>query len=475
MDDADAMPADTKPPVIATGDSSPDSRPSAPNRVITGPVRTALLALALPVLGEQILNTFVGLFDVWLAGRISPAATSAVGLGAYTSWLVSIIVMLVATGTTALVSRHKGANLDDEANRDANQSVTLAAILGVALCVLLFELAPWFARYTAMRGEAFGLTVRYLRVDALGHIFLSVTLVGCAALRGVGDMRTPLLMFTAVNAVNIVASSVMVFVMDWGVYGIVGGTLIARFVGFAILLVVLLRGRSGLRLRRRMLGIAWERTRRILRIGMPAAADGAIMWSGHFAFLAIVARVATDELGRAGFAAHIVAVRVEAFTYLPAIAWAMAAATMIGQSLGAGDTARARRTGHEAALQCGLLAIGIAAFFHFGAGWIYAQMSADPLVSEVGVRPFKVLALLQPFLAVSIVYIGGMRGAGDTRAPMLITVIGVLVRLPVGYLFGIVWGGGLFGAWIGMFGDMIWRGIAATARYVGGRWLRTEV
>ena len=465
------MPAETEPSVGAMCDSNLAS----PNRVITGPVRTALLALALPVLGEQILNTFVGLFDVWLSGRISPAATSAVGLGAYVSWLASIIVMLIATGTTALVSRHKGANLVDEANRDANQSITLAAILGLGLCVMMFALAPWFAWYTAMRGEAFGLTVSYLRIDALGHTFLSVTLVGCAALRGVGDMRTPLLIFAIVNAVNIVTSSVMVFVMDWGVYGIVGGTLAARLAGFAILLVVLLRGRSDLRLRRRMLGIAWQRTQRILRIGLPAAADGAIMWSGHFAFLAIVARVATGELGRAGFAAHIVAVRVEAFTYLPATAWAMAAATMIGQSLGASDPTRARRAGHEAALQCGLLAIGIAAFFHFGAGWIYAQMSTDPLVSQVGVAPFKVLALLQPFMALSIVYIGGMRGAGDTRAPMLITIIGVVVRLPLGYVFGIVLGGGLLGAWIGMFGDMIWRAIAATTRYFGGRWLKTQV
>jgi len=107
---------------------------------------------------------------------------------------------------------------------------------------------------------------------------------------------------------------------------------------------------------------------------------------------------------------------------------------------------------------------------------IYGLMSTDPLVRQVGTTPFRILALLQPLLATSIIYIAGLRGAGDTRYPLLISLMGAfLVRVPLGYLGGMVLDGGLIGAWIGMFGDMIWRAIGATVRYHRGRWVHTKV
>lgn len=440
-----------------------------------GAVRRTLFILAIPVLGEQMLNTFVGLFDTWLAGRISPVATSAVGVAAYVSWLASMMVMLVGTGTTALVARHEGAGDRAEANRDTNQSMILAAILGLLILVLLFAMAPWVAGYLGMTGRAFDITVSYLRTEALGHVFMSVTLVGCAALRGLGNMRTPMYIFAIINAVNVIASYFFVYGIDMGVSGIVLGTVTARTLGAILMVALLIRGRAGLILVRRELRLSWNRTWRILRIGLPAAADGAIMWTGHFAFLAIVSSAASEALGQACLAAHIIAVRVEALTYLPAVAWGMATATMIGQALGAKNPALAKRTGHEAVLQCGLLSVLIAVGFYFGAEWIYEQMSLDPLVRRIGPAPFRVLALLQPCLVISIVYVWGLRGAGDTRWPLFITIVGILIRLPVGYFFGVVRGGGLMGAWFGMFGDMLWRALAAGVRYTRGRWLTTKV
>ncbi len=458
--------SNTNPPLAGTPSPSP---------VTSGPIGRTLLILALPVLGEQALNTMVGLFDTWLAGRISAVSTSAVGLGAYVGWLASMIVMLVGTGTTALVSRHTGGGEHEEANRDANQSFVLSIVLGVVLLMVLYNLAPQIGRAMGMTGEAYDITVRYLRIDAYGHIFMSITLVGCAALRGVGDMRTPMVLFAIINSVNIISSTLLVLVFDMGVVGIVTGTVAARTVGGLLMILILVRGRSGLILRRAELRVVWSRVKRILQIGAPAAVDGAILWSGHFALLAIVTRVAEGAAGQAALAAHIIAVRVEALTYLPAVAWGTAAATMIGQSLGAGVPDRAKRAGYAAALQCGALAIVVAAFFYFGAGFIYEQMSTDPLVRSMGTSPFRILAVLQPFMAVSIVFIWGMRGAGDTRYPMMITIVGVTIRVSAGYYFGIVRGGGLTGAWFGMFGDMTWRALASTVRYVGGRWQATKV
>jgi putative MATE family efflux protein len=448
--------------------------------ILTGPLRRTLFFLALPVLTEQILNTLVGLVDVFLAGQISATATSAVGVAAYVTWLVSMLVMLVGIGTSALVSRAQGSGNHAEANHFANQAITLAALFGCVVAILNFLAAPWFATAFNMTGEAYRITVTYLRIESLGHVFVSITIVASAAFRGIGRMKIPMLVFAMMNVVNAFFSVVLMYGLGpapkLGVNGIVTGTVIAQFVGTCLIVTILVRGRSGLQLRRSEMSLNLQRAARIMRIGLPAAADGAVMWSGQFIFLLIIARLSPNPLGEAYLAAHIIAVRFEAFTYLPAVAWGAAVATMIGQSLGAGDIRRAIRAGNEGVLQCGTLAALLGLFYFFAAPQIYRLMSTDPLVQEAGTRPFRYLALLQPLLATSIIYIAGLRGAGDTRYPLLISLMGAFcVRVPLGYLFGIVLNGGLMGAWMGMFGDMIWRAVGAVIRYHRGRWVHTKV
>lgn len=474
-------------PVLKTVLSPPSPRPSYHQRAVSrrnaitsGPITSTLFFLALPVLAEQILNTLVGLVDTYLAGRISATATSAVGLAAYVSWLASMLMMLVGTGATALVSRYEGRGEHEKANHFANQSLTLAWVMGVAIFVFVYEMAPWFARYCRMNGEAFFITVNYLRMDAIGYLAMSVTIVGCAALRGVGNMRTPMTIYAIINAINVVASCALVY--GWGpipavgVDGIVGGTVIARVIGGLIIVGMLIHGRRGIEVSWPDLPLIWKSSWRVLRIGIPAAADGAIMWTGHFFFLAIISRLAAAPLGESFFAAHIIAMRVEAFSYLPAVAWGAATATMIGQALGGGDARRAIRCGHAGVIQCGLLSIFMATCFYFGSQFIFEAMSRDAAVHAAGVGPFRYLSLVQPLLVASIVYIASLRGAGDTRFPLLITIVGVLlIRLPLGYYFGIVCEGGLLGAWIGMFADIAWRAVASAIRYAKGAWVRTRV
>lgn len=443
-------------------------------------MRSTLFYLALPVFAEQILNTLVGLVDVYLAGRISATATSAVGVAAYVTWLVSMLVMLVGIGAGALVSRAEGSGDHAEANHYANQAVMLAALIGCCIAVGNFLAAPLFAKAFNMVGEAFDITVTFLRIDASGHIFLSITLVASSAFRGIGRMKIPLLVFAIMNVVNAFFSVVLMYGLGpaprLGVNGIVTGTLIAQFVGVLLIGGILLDGRFGLKLRLSQMSINPARIARIVRIGLPAAADGAVMWTGQFLFLLIISRLAEKPLGEAYLAAHIIAVRFEAFTYLPAVAWGAAVATMIGQALGAGDADRAVRTGNEGVRQCGSLAALLGLAYFFLAPQIYRLMSDDVLVQAVGTRPFRFLALLQPLLATSIIYIAGLRGAGDTRYPLLISLMGAFcVRVPLGYLFGIVLHGGLIGAWVGMFGDMIWRAAGATFRYHRQRWIHTKV
>lgn len=434
----------------------------------------------MPVLGEQLLNSMVGVLDVYLAGRISVDATAAVGLAAYVAWLISMLFMLVGTGTTALVARCTGAGDREGANHYANQSLGLAIGMGVGAFVLVFGVAPTFASLQNMTGETGDIVVRYLRLEGASYMFTSLTLVGSAALRGVGDMRTPLKILSVVNIVNIIVSCSLTFgigpIPSLGIDGIVIGTVTGRVIGGVIMLIVLAKGRSGIRMHRPDLRPLVESIRRILRIGGPAALDGAVMWSGHFIFLMVIANLAEGDLGRAYYAAHIVGVRIEAFTYLPAVAWATATATIVGQSLGAGDPKRAIRAGHEAVFQCGMLGFVLIAGYYFGAEFIFILMHKNPLVREVGPPALRLVAFFQVFLTTSIIYVGALRGAGDTRFPLILTIICVYcVRLPLGYFFGVTCEMGLIGAWIGMCAGMVARATLAMFRYSRGRWVHTRI
>ncbi|MGH7127760.1 MAG: MATE family efflux transporter [Planctomycetaceae bacterium] len=453
---------------------------------LAGDVRTTVFVLALPVLMEQFLSFLVGMVDTWLSGRTDAmgdagtAATSAVGFASYVGWLASMLFSFVGTGTTALVARHWGGRDFETANRVANRSLALAVIAGAAVYVLVYFAAPLFATLLGLTGETQGIVVRYLRWDAIGYLFTGVSLIAAAALRGAGDMRTPMAVLGLVSVLNAVLSAALVFgvgpVPAIGLNGIVAGTVIARIAGAALMLGVFARGRSGLKLDRREWVPRGEIVRRILRVGIPAGIDGGLMWIGHFVFLTVIGRLAAGEEQAAIFAAHFAGVRVEAITYLPAVAYGYAAATMIGQSLGARDSARAFRAGREAVWQCSLLALVISIVFFAGAEGIYRLMHDDPAVWAVGVPAFRLLAFFQVPLVMSIIFVHALRGAGDTRFPMLVTLLSVFgVRLPVAYLAGVVLGGGLFGAWIGMCADVAARALLVAIRYLRGRWIGTEV
>jgi putative MATE family efflux protein len=436
--------------------------------------------LALPVLGEQLLIYCVGLFDTFLAGRISTNATLAIGLSSYVGWLATLAFALVGAGTVALVARHWGAGDFAAANRFFNQSVPLALAIGCVVCGLISLTAPGLATLQNMTGETRIIAVRYLRIDALGYLFTSLSLVGAAALRGAGDMRSPMMILGIVNILNMIASTIFVYGLGplpkLGVDGIVAGTLLARVAGGILMFGVLSRGISGLQLRWREMRPDFEAVSRILRIGIPAALDGAFTWVGHFLFVMIISRLAEGAAGRAIFAAHLVGIQVEGLTFLSASAWGAAAASAIGQALGAGDVAQARRAGHAAALQGCFVGLGAALTYYFFAAEIFWLMHESPEVWAVGVPAMRFLAFFQIPLVLMIVYVQSLRGAGETRFPMVFTLCGILwVRLPVAYLCGIVWQGGLIGAWIGMCCDVSVRSVLALIHYVRGSWVHRKI
>ncbi len=447
--------------------------------LLKGNLRTTVFFLALPVLGEQVLNFLVGFYDVYLAGHLADGvrtdATAAVGVAAYVGWLASMLFAVVGNGTTALISRAWGADDRERANIVANRSALLSLISGLIFMILIIPTAHSIIAFMGLTGNAASIAVRYIRIDAIGLIFSSLSLVLAAAFRGCGDMKTPMWGFGSVSVLNVIVSTILVngwgMIPAMGVDGIVLGTLTARVSGGIFILILFTKGTSGLSLKLSQLRLRGETVERILAIGVPSALEGLVMWVGHAMFLRVI-----SHIGKTEFAAHIIGVRVEAITYLPAVAYGAAAATIVGQSLGATDRDRAVKAGHEAALQCAVLGVFITLWFTLGADWIYTMMHKDQGVRDVGIPAFRIVGLFQIPLILSIVYFAAIRGAGETRFPLYVALVTTyLVRVPLGYYFGVHLEMGLMGAWVGMNADMFVRGLLATWRFWSKRWVSTKV
>lgn len=452
---------------------------AAANQLATGSVHREVFYLALPVLGEQVFSFFVSFYDTYLAGHLpgntSVTSTAAIGVGAYVSWLANLMFMLASSGTLALVSRAKGKGDLAEANVILGRSIAAGGIIGLLFALVMIPSAPYFVALTQLSDEAAQIAVRFIRVDSVGEIFTAITLCGAAAYRGSGNMRIPLGVLAIVSIVNVIVSYSLVHGIGplpaMGVDGIVGGTVIARILGGLLMLATLMSGVGGLRLRWREVHLGGHHIARLTRIGIPAALDGMIAWSSHFLFVRVI-----SEIGDTAFAAHYVAVQFEAVTYLPATAWGAAAATSIGMSLGAGDSQRAVKCGHAAAIQC--LPVGILGLILFATAGrpIYQLMSNSMEIQNVGISALPVLAACQVPLVIGIVYIHGLRGAGETRLPLILAIISTAgLRTPIAWLCGIHWNGGLAGAWLGMMADVVVRCLLGAWMYSKGRWTQLKI
>lgn len=450
-------------------------RPRA-GRLLTSPLRWAMLELAWPVLVGQLLVFTVNFFDVWMSGRLGTNATNAVGVGAYVGWLAGMFFSTVAVGTTAIVARCFGRGDYSAANSVTQTSIVLAFAIGLVALILGVLTADLFARLLNFSGEGAELVREFLRIYAISYLFSSLNATSSASMRGAGDMRTPMFALGAVCVLNVGLS--FLFVYGWGpvpaqgVNGIAWGTVAARMLGSLIMLTVLVSGWTPVRLSWRVSDHNFPaETWRLFRIGIPSGLEGLLNWTGHFLFLQMI-----SMLEAAAFAAHIIGVEIEAIGYLPAIAWGQAAATMTGQSLGAGDKQRAFLSGWEAALQGAIWAVTLNVVFYWGAFQIYTLMHDESAVIDQGTPAMRLLAFYQLPTIVFIILSTTLKGAGETRVPMLVSGFCVFaIRLPLAYLFGIHWEYGLVGAWIGMGFDMMLRCLFILAYYLSKRWLIKEV
>lgn len=440
-----------------------------------------MLRLAGPVLIEQLLVMLVGFSDTFLTGQVLPQGNehhlAAVSSMTYLLWFITELFVFVGMGSTALVARFTGSKDHEMAIRTTNQSFLIGVIASVILTTLALQFGWVLVWLVQLQGEAADLAMRYLNwvFPLLPAIMLET--VGVACLRGAGDTKAGLWVMTLVIVVNVVLSWALI--QGWGPLpalgweGVAIGTACGHFVGGLLALAFLLYGRGGLPLRLQWLRPDWPLCWRILKIGIPAGVDIFLIIFCQFWFIALI-----NQLGNLPAAAHGVAIRLESLAYLPGTAFQVAAATLVGQSLGARDPERAVQSVKLACYFGGGLMVTAGVLF-FTAGGLLARVFVSADQTEViilSAELLRIVSLAMPGLALVMILNGALRGAGDTRFPVISNLIGfVLIRIPLTYLLAHYLPFGVQGAWWAMMIDLNLRCLLSLWRFQHGGWKSIEV
>lgn len=432
---------------------------------------------------EQILAFFVGLTDLLIAGRMAVgpervAILDAMGLAGYVSWFFNILQGAIATGVMALVARATGSGDAQLANRSLGQGLWLGFAAGCTSLLVLQLWIPTLIHWIGLSSGAAHYAEEFLRVLAYSGPFSGTMFALNAALRGSGDTRTPFLAMVVVNVVNMAMSWLFVFgpapLGGHGIAGIAWGTTIGWAAGLLTSAALLGRWRS--EVLHWSLGILkphWETIRRILRIGAPQSLEIAGMWSIHSFGIHIIATL--PVAGALG--AHILAIRIEAMSFLPGFAVATAGATLAGQYLGAGRKDMAvkavRLCWASGVVMMGLMGLVFILFRHTLIGWmapgsgLHVHLAAPLLI---------VCGLVQPCYATCIILKNTMRGAGATGIVMRWAFTSMIFfRVIVLWSLAKFWTPTLTHVWMVLATDLTVQAGIFTWLHFRGKWLNAKV
>lgn len=436
-----------------------------------------VFSLAWPAMVEELGYAMLGIVDTILVGQlIGSDALAAVGLGTLLVWLPMTGGMAIAIGVTAVIARDTGAGDTTRVQQALRDSMALALVWGAAVSVLLIVLAKPILLLMGAEEDVVPMGTTYIWAVGPSMVLQSLIFAGGGALRGAGDTRTPMLIALLANVVNVVLAYFLISGALWAPeMGVLGSGLaysLANVMGALVIVGLFLRGRSGLRYDlARAASVSWRGIQRILTVGLPAGVE---QLQFQIAFM-IYARIVAG-LGTEAYAAHTVALRAEALAIMPGFAFGIAAATLVGQALGAGLPAAAERAAKLCHLYAVIFMVGTGLVLFVAAPQVTRIFTDDPEVIDTGADLLRIFAFALPGLGTSAALAGGLRGAGDTRSVMILyTVCAWFLRIPVAFVFAIPLGLGAPGAWLGSVVDNSVRGLGIWYRFRQGRWKQIDV
>lgn len=408
----------------------------------------SILTLAYPAIIEMGLNTLVGIADtIMVSLLIGPQALSAAGFANQLIFTIIFIFSSFNSGATAMISRSYGEKNMEKLNRILGQNLGLNAAIGGVIMIASYLFAPQLLRIFDVSQDVFDMGVTYFRIVALGMVFMFISNAAKASLRGASDTKTPMYITLFINALNIVGNYFLItgygIFPELGIAGAAVSTTVSRVVEMVIFMVILFRGRGVIRFRWPNLKITRDIFKPLFEMSTAAAAEQTMMQFSFLGSSMIISKL--DTLSEAAFR---ILLNIESLSFMPAVGFSIASASLVGKALGERDERKALYTGYTAGVLGVIWGIFMGLIFFSFPVPILQLFTRDPAIVQASISTMYVMGLNQAPLAFWIILSGALRGTGDTKGVMYIAGARLwLVFLPLCYLFILPLHVGIAGLW----------------------------
>ncbi len=439
--------------------------------------KTTLL-MAYPSFVELFLICLITSIDTVMVGSISIEAISAVGITAQPKFIILAPVLSLNIGVTAIVSRRKGAGDMLAANNCLKQGLLLSTILSFTFCSLGYIFARPFLTFVGAGADIIDMATIYFQITIIGLFFHSMSLTINAAQKGVGNTKVSMQTNLNANIVNLVFNYLLIngvlFFPQLGVTGAAIATLLGNIVAFVLSLISVSRNKDSNFLSIFSFG-SWKFTRENIKnlssVGFSAFVEQIFMRIGFLATTMIIASLGTVEFGT-----HQIGMSIMNFSFSGGDGIAIAATSLVGQNLG-------KKRPDLSMLYCKisqriafLYSCTLCVIFVFGRHALIDIFTDEPEVIATGSVLMLLLGIITYFQTSQVVITSCLRGAGDTKFTAISSFICIaIIRTVFTYILCYPAGFGLYGVWLAIIIDMIFRFTINSLRFKTGKWAKIKL
>lgn len=411
----------------------------------SGNLNRAIVMLSIPMILEMIMESLFALVDAYFVSKVSVDAVATVGLTESVITLVYSIAIGVSMAATAMVARRVGEEKPNEASKAAVQAIILAFGISLVFAVTGIIFAEDILRLMGGSEELIASGANYTRILMGSNLVIMLLFLLNGIFRGAGDASLAMQSLWVANGINIILDPLLIFGVgpfpELGVTGAAVATTIGRGIGVLFQLYILFGGKSIIKLVRRHFVINWEIIKRLSNVAATGAGQFLIASASWIFLMRIISLFGSEAV-----AGYTIAIRLIIFTILPSWGLANAAATLVGQNLGAGKPDRAETSVWRSAFYNMIFLVSVSVIYSLVARPLMGFFNDTPAVIDAGVIALRIICAGYIFFAYGMVVSQAFNGAGDTRTPTVINLICFwLLEIPLGYFLAVQLGWGLAG------------------------------
>jgi putative MATE family efflux protein len=440
-----------------------------------GGIPRAIFLLAVPMVLEMSMESLFGVVDVFFVAKLGADAVAIVGITESLLTLVFAVALGLSMATTAIVARRTGEKDPEGAAVATAQSILIGAVVSTPIGLIAIVYSKTVFGLMGASPNVIALGSRYAAIVLGSNITVMLLFLINAAFRGAGDASVAMRALWLANIINIILDPCLIFgigpVPAMGVTGAAVATSIGRGVGVAYQLYVLARGRSRIRIARRHMRLHLPVMSRMVRVSLGGIFQYFVATASWLGLVRIVA-----EFGDAALAGYTIAIRVIIFAILPSWGMSNAAATLVGQNLGAGNPSRAERSVWLTAISNMIFLGCVTVLFLMSAESLIALFSSDPRVISFGVDCLRFVSYGYVFYACGMVMVQAFNGAGDTFTPTIINLSCYwLFQIPLAYTLAMKAGLGARGVFLAIAVSESIIAVVGVLAFRRGRWKQERV